>query len=139
MSYYVHFHYFFFYSFICFNSVMLNTSHKVTQGTGHYHFPRMIQAIHLLRCFQHSLETKHLGVTVDCQVSMSLNFLTVTDELFADYLCSGFKKNSTSTQVFSLTMPNQTHLRTVWACNNCACQTSVSLCSYQYIEFGDIV
>ncbi|XP_049902780.1 protein SOGA3-like isoform X5 [Epinephelus moara] len=39
---------------------------SVTQGTGHYHFPRMIQAIHLLRCFQHSLETKHLGVTVDC-------------------------------------------------------------------------
>lgn len=44
---------------------MLNTSHEVTQGTGYYHFPRMTHATHLLRCFQHLLETKHLGVTVE--------------------------------------------------------------------------
>ncbi|XP_056236612.1 protein SOGA3-like isoform X6 [Seriola aureovittata] len=38
---------------------------SVTQGTGHYHFPHMTQATHVLRCFQRLLEREHRAATVE--------------------------------------------------------------------------
>uniref|UniRef100_A0A3P8THZ8 MTCL family member 3a n=1 Tax=Amphiprion percula TaxID=161767 RepID=A0A3P8THZ8_AMPPE len=46
--------------------VLFSSLSYVTQGTGYYHFPSMTQATHLLRCFQHLLETTQLSATVEC-------------------------------------------------------------------------
>lgn len=43
----------FFNVFLHFSFVVLNTSHKVTQGTRLYHSPSMTQPVHLLGGFQH--------------------------------------------------------------------------------------
>lgn len=50
------------YSFISL-FVMLNTLHKVTQGTVFFIF--QVWPTHLFSCFQHSLETTHLEATVE--------------------------------------------------------------------------
>lgn len=45
--------YLFLFFLVHFTFVPLNVSCKVTQGTGHYHYPCSIQAIHLPRRFWH--------------------------------------------------------------------------------------